>query len=225
MAGWLGDDCPPSLFPFPSLLLSMFLSLWLSPPPAITPLPVLPFLSSWIIMFLAFCIMPAFALSPPTVPQATHFYFPPLLSHYPSSAHSSFLLWCRSWQKNRCTKSPTFWKNTNFCLPEVAWKDLLLWNIIDKTVYVSTGVETSFLPIQAVGQGRRRCSVPTFGMPPCTLCRILQTLSSLHWLGTGTLPRHPRHPWNIVTISDVWSVIILSKCDFSVVRSFWMQSN
>lgn len=38
----------------------------------------------------------------------------------------------------------------------------------------------SFLPIQAVGRGRCRCSAPIFARPPCTPCTIFQTRPSRH---------------------------------------------
>lgn len=67
-------------------------------------------------------------------------------------------------------------------------------------------LRASFLPIQAVGRGRCRCSAPIFARPPCTLCTIFQTRPWHHWSDTGTLRTRPRHPWNIRAeqwISDV----------------------
>lgn len=63
MATWLQDDWHLPTFSFP---FSIFLSLQFSPPPAITPLPLTLFISSWIITFLAFRVLSVYAF----------FYFP-----------------------------------------------------------------------------------------------------------------------------------------------------
>lgn len=77
----------------PSLLFSIFVSLSLSPPLAITPLPLLPFLSSWIITFLAFRVMPAFALpllKYPTPPIFTSLFLSPSFINPPLPFQLSF---------------------------------------------------------------------------------------------------------------------------------------
>ncbi len=203
---WLVGFEMTALSPSPSLLFFIFLSLSLSPPPAITPLPLLPFLSSWIITFLAFRVMPAFAFSllplqytTPTISTSLplSFIIPPLHPH---------LSFCDAVvDKKTGVQNPYILEQYFlFLLPGVVWKYLHWLNII---YHMCQYRAPSFLPIQAVGQGRYQCSVPTFGTPPCTLCRLLQTPPSHHWSGTGTLPTHPHHPWNMTKSQEISDVL------------------
>lgn len=163
-----------------SFLFSNFLSLWLSPPPPITPLPLLPFLSYWFITFMAFLCCASLSYFPfPSLKcphSTTAFLLPPrALIIPPQPIHPSYCY-------KRCTK---------LLAPDVACQCRA----------------PSFLPIQAVGRGRCRCSAPIFARPPCTLCTPFQTRPSHHWSDTGTLRTRPRHPWDIRAerwISDVW---------------------
>lgn len=120
----------------PSLLLSIFLSFSLSPPLAVTPLPPLPFLSSWIITFLAFRVMPAFSLfhfprystpTPPVSPCLSHFFIIPLLPTH--------LFFCHAVVDEKRGAQSFF-----FLLSEVVWKYMHLPNIISDTVCADTGL-------------------------------------------------------------------------------------